>query len=632
MKRNLLFVLLALLSLAACSKNATTVESAGAATLVCYCKSDNPTEAGPILMYEHNNSVLAQYYDPEWGDNVIYLFHDAETGKELIMLSDENSILFIPADATLNHIESAAITFDYDTPYLMYGDFNAKTGSFIPEKWIPIEVETVLTKRGYNFGDSIRRSALNDFVLKFKDANFFKGCDSFLPANMRPGTMMTYIMQTITLAGMNVLMQTAGEDLQGEIREKQVEVATEFFIEDFVDAATNGLAGVSKGKTKLLVSMLSFANPAGIAVQTYRYIKKAATGAFPSDDLEVTTGSSLLTSNVVGQSRRLSPGLSTMAVKMPESESPFILSFNVSNITKTSATFSGSSSAGSGYGHAADVVLEQGFKYTEKRSGTTHYVQSSGLGSKTVDLKPATAYSAVAYIRTLSGKDWYSKAVDFISRGALLELSPYNSFGFTLEGGEKETGVTVGDGASLKITNPLPWCKVNYSDGVLTVSVKKSMIERSGSFTLETTSPYGETESISVPVNQFSMLEWDGTSWHFEEVTNSSYKNSYDLTIISVAAKDFYFGTGEGDVKEKEEKEIGIDDKGNLNIMIANYYKYKMNYGYGYIYMYYKSTHCLERIDENTAKSHVVWENGGSNTGYLKTSEGEGDYVGTRTN
>lgn len=591
-------------------------------TLVTYAKEQPPARPAPILMYEFQNSVLAQYYDPDEPDQLIYFFRQAGQDRDIMMVADKDNILFFPAKNTNKSLYCALLSRENGLQDILYGVFNTVAGQFLVTGNYPIEVQLASTKRAYNYGDDIRRSFLNDLVLKFKDQEFFGGIDAYFPDFMPVGTIFRHIMQTLTITGMQVIAKEAGDDLKEEIAYKTVEVSRDAFVDDMADLASIG-AGKAVAKTlKVKVAVMPYSSTTKIASHVFRFMDKARTGEFPSEDA-VTYGSSLFTNNVFNQSTRMAPAMSNLYLTEDSSQTHFILSCNVSNITKNSATISGTSAAGSGYGHAADVVMEQGFRLTERRTGNTQHISSSGLASKTVDLKPATAYVASSYVHTLSGRDWYSTPVAFITRGTLLEFSPSSAFRFPLEGGEQATGVTVGDCASWKVLSAPAWCKVYYSTSSIQVVASKTSIDRQGEIVVETTSYYGEKERATIQVSQSTMMSWDGTSWHFEEVGDSPHKGSFDLTVTSVADEIFSISYW----PNPQRAEIYCDSEGRLIITLSNYEKHSLFQGY--LYAYYLTKHTFERIDYRNAKATTDGESGGGSSGYVKTGESHAEFVGT---
>jgi hypothetical protein len=201
----------------------------------------------------------------------------------------------------------------------------------------------------------------------------------------------------------------------------------------------------------------------------------------------------------------------------------------------------------------------------------------------------------MAYIKTMSGKEWHSNVVRFITKGTLLEFSPLNSFSLSVEGGELSTGVVVGDDARWEVVSAPSWCTVHYSDTDIRVSANKSTKERSGEIVVETTSPYGEKQSKTLPVTQKS-LSWDGTVWSmqysFHLVSASgdehfNWENDIPGSISSTfyvenAAAGSYIDTGVsfGSMKkvsdtvlsfhnsQSEEHEIQVDEEETVKVKI----------------------------------------------------------------
>lgn len=466
-------------------------------TLAYLAVKELPAEPGPILMAEIEGDVLAMYDDPEQPDCGLFYFQDAATRNRLLMLTGEKNIFFIPAENTGNTVQIAAFNQEEGLENILVGNYNVRTGAFELTGSYPTGFSNASTKNGsYNYGDDIRRLFKRQVLDEIADKGSELGSvlSACLPKYLPVGNMLSSLCRTISVVGLAELKRDAGTDLGDEIDRSFVKI---------------GLGTA--------IDLMPYSDKAAILRQVYRFSEKALTGDFPSEsDIESKSGP--MSSMFMWQADRFYPGVQNVEV-LPEGPNPFIISFNVSNITRQGATFSGSSSARSGYTGVDAAMWEQGFKYVRERDGWDSSVRSEGLASTTVYLSEASAYVASAYVKTMGGKEYTSNAVRFVTRGTRLDLGAV-AFAFGRGGGSAGTEITIGDDATLKVISAPSWCKVQYSTTSLECTVEKGYTDREGSIVLETTSPYGEKDTASIAVIQVAD-PWDGTMWNLHMTFHS---------------------------------------------------------------------------------------------------------------
>lgn len=603
--------------LIACNKKADIVsdEDTLDITLAYYNKTVRPANAGPILMTEMDGDVVAMYYSPIMSDCNIFYYQEPGTNEQMLMMVSDESIILAPLNSEDNPVKIAAFTWEEGFDTLLLGEYDLQTGRTIITGSATIGLETVpTTKAPYHFGDDFRRSLKEGLLDKIRTEGSDLGAAVnavFPPA----GSMISAICKSISLVGMQVLQQDAGSVLGDEIS-ATIETTSmdHIFYSPLADYTYNavGEAILRTGRfKKLKVKLMPYSTVEAISRQVYRFSEKAALGMFPTDESAISQGSASLSSRVLTQSGCYYAGV-TNGVTMPDdSRNPFIISFKVLEVGQKTATFSGSSSATSEYGHASDVVIEQGFVYRMERGGSETYVRSEGLGNKSVTLSPATSYIAAAYVRTLSGKEWYSKSVRFITKGTLIEFSPVSAFSFSMEGGEKSTNVIVGDGASWTVLSAPSWCTVHYSNTTLRVIAEKTNKDRSGEIVVETTSAYGERQTATIQVSQFARLVWDGTVWHFIATDKQGESYEFDLIVNNVAGGQFSISYE----SEEDDKSIWLDENGNL---VVRLYFYGIYQGGGngiinnfYVWEWREGIYTFIRLDPDFATGTVERKGGG---------------------
>jgi len=545
------FALLA--NLIACSKAEKEIEQevdTVHGTLAYYAKDWTSTQEGPLYMTEINGAVMSLYTSPKMPECEIMYYQAPQNHEQWMMMISNDNIFFIPMDASGTTVEIYAFGKEEGFSTLLTGAYNTRTGVFNPTGAYPTGVEIAQTKAEYDDFDWVRRS-LKSGVIDPLFTYAAKLC-SVIP---HVGTIMGDAYKTAEVVSLMHLMDGAGTVLGDEIKQTLVINSSAYALGKMYDETSSKDSYADK-TVKLLIDMMPFAAQEMVSRQVYRFSEYTRTGEFPSDEEDISQGVYSLNTRILNQSNKYYSGVTNVSI-LPEPDNPFILSIHVSDIGERTATFSGSSSAGSGYGHASDVMVEQGFKYIREKDGHENYVKSDGLEAKSVTLYPASAYMAMAYIKTMSGKEWHSTAVRFVTKGTLLEFEPLNSFSFSSEGGELATNVIVGDEAKWEVKSAPAWCTVRYSSTDMRVSAQKGSIERAGEIIVETTSPYGEKESASLPVIQKS-LSWDGTVWsmhysfHLDKATGDEHFSWEDdipgpissTFIVGNAAAGEYADTG----------------------------------------------------------------------------------------
>ena len=476
------------------------------ATIAYYVKNDTQAQAGPLYMTEIDGAIMALYTSPKMPDCDVVFFQDSQTQERTIMMLSNENIFFIPMDAKGYKVQISAFGREEGFNTLLIGEYNTRTGKFTQTGSYPTGVETLQTKAEVDDFDWVRRSFKEGLV-----DPLFGNVSLLCAAIPKVGSILSHGYKTAHIMALHSLLDGAGTVLGDEIKQTAIKTAFPSALD-----AIQKVAGAEEENQRLativlILDLMPYSSKDLVSRQVFRYSEKEKGGAFPIDEEYISSGTSSLGSSILGQADYYYNSVTTPSF-LPSAKTPFILSFSVSGIGEDTATFSGSCSATSEYGGAAEVLVEQGFKYIRERDGYETYVKSEGLGSKSVWLSPATSYMAMTYVKTLSGKEWYSNAVRFFTKGTTLEFSPLESFIFSYESGEQVTNVRVGDGATWEVKSAPAWCTVHYSNTDIRVSTQKGGSERSGEIVVETTSPYGEKESASLPVVQKS-LSWDGSVW-----------------------------------------------------------------------------------------------------------------------
>lgn len=182
-----------------------------------------------------------------------------------------------------------------------------------------------------------------------------------------------------------------------------------------------------------------------------------------------------------------------------ESQPEYRVNVNVSNISSSSATLSGSYVEV--YGGAS--IFKMGYRIIGPDGEED--IDAWKLPAKQItNLKPGTTYSVYAYLSstsTASGK-YTSKTITFTTLEDNITVSP-ESLSFDAEGGTKTVTVTATEGVKWSVTSYPGWTKVSTSDNVLTVTVGEGdEEERSGSIVIEAQMLSGEVKNVTINISQ----------------------------------------------------------------------------------------------------------------------------------
>lgn len=571
MRHSSIIALSGILFLLSCGKDSGTIESlkpqeiSYEATYIFYDGDTAPSKNGAVAMLEMDGDVLGALYDANLtpaGHNVFY-FQDSYTHTRSMCLLHDDYMLFAPLEAEGSVIKPV-VAFYRETGFgtVYSGEIDIRTGKYTVQEVIPLEAELASTKGGAFDLDDIRMSFVDGILRPLEEwgTDIDQKIRLITLGQFRIGKFISSMTKYVAINGKVMLMSGAGQPFQQDMFSEVGTEISNIIVDESLDMVSGAVAAPIKLKIKSVLDMEE------VAKSIVLYSVLAYKRAFPSDAqakaaIDETIGPAFVRGGQMLPASRWSPLASDCI-------SPFNISFKVTNVGKNSATFSGSSTFSQfGQTHAADALIESGFAYYPQKGGEKKFVTSEGLQSKTVTLREATAYSAAAYMHTLSGKDWYSSSVNFVTKGTRIEFSPKESFEFGLKGGEQTTDVIVGDFATWKVESAPSWCTVGYSDKNMWVTVAEGKTEEQGEIVVSTTSPYGETDRASIPVSRTEILGWDGTKWRFEG--NSAW---IEISIQNAANGVYtteYNRSGWGDliIPGDEEFIMTLEDNGDLKLV-----------------------------------------------------------------
>ncbi|MBP5637251.1 MAG: BACON domain-containing protein [Bacteroidales bacterium] len=471
----------------------------------------------PVMVMAKDGAVLIGY---RYADNNVFLFQDAKEHERWIMSAGEKNIVFTSVEPDSDGRFPIAFLNAEEELNTMFFGYMWEWGEYEYVGEMSLGIEDIPTKAAYNFGDDIRQIIKKDLYDKLSSAG---GVDELEFLNWGGIPMGDFIKDVMTVGSIGNLVLADGAGT--EFREDVVNTAES----QFTDWATGKVQGV-----------ILNAIPCPLVRNLAKYGLKKLEKAIAGDSyVEREPDEDEIDSEIIYPvfSRMISIE-ETDVWEIPEERNPFSLSVSVSDIGENRATFSGKSSYNSDeYGHAYDAPIEQGYMYKRVRDGRETYVQSENMASVSVELETGTKYVVSSYVRTISGKIWYSSNHKrFYTKGARLEFSPVSDFGFGPDGGEQSITVTVSDDAIWRIKSSPSWCKVSATSNTITVSVGQSNKDREGEIVVETTSVYKETKSAKLLVSQkdfnWNNTKWKMTGWYIygsgskqKETTEAEFKN-----------------------------------------------------------------------------------------------------------
>ena len=621
----IIWVSACVLALVACSKKSGTIEPLNKqevsyeATYMFYDGDAKPSRNGAVAMLEMNDDVLGMLYDATLtpGGHNVFFFQDSETQTRSVCLIHDDYMLFAPLETDGTTIEPV-VAFYRETGFgtVYSGELDTRTGKFTVHDIIPMEAEAAATKSSAFDFDDIRMSFVEGIFRPLE--NWGTKIDQTIRmltlGQLRVGKLISMITKYVAISGKVMLMDGAGHAFRQEMF---TEVSTEIsniIVDESIDMIEGAVAAPIKMKIKSSMDMEE------VAKTLVLYAEYGFKHAFPSDSqakakIDDTIGPAFARGAQVLPASKWSP-LSSDCV------SPFNISFSVTNVGRNFATFSGSSSFSQfGQTHAADALVESGFAYYPQKGGAKQFITSEGLQPRSVSLKEATAYSAAAYMHTLSGRDWYSSGVNFVTKGTRIEFTPKKSFEFGLKGGEQSTDVQVGDYATWKVESAPSWCTVRYSDKTLWVSVNEGKNPQQGEIVVSTTSPYGETDKASIPVSRAEIKGWDGTKWRFENKYCWVELSIVDATNSVYTADYTYEGWGDCIPPNPKEYTMTLEDNGDLKISLHDEL-------WVFYTIYIDAVYTIKRTGEDTAS--MSYHEVDTQEGHGITQELKREFSGTR--
>lgn len=518
-----LTLLIELSLLSSCKKEGDNiiVENKCYVSIAYLANDDKPKEFSPILAYSCDTESLVQYYSPEFSN--INVFRYEKNGERIIMLASDENLVIAPINNNGENIYILNAAEGLNT--LFYGTFD---GQFKLCGEIPLEIEETSTKSSYNYGDEYREIIKHGLFDKLASKGGKIG-DAMSIATFgmcHAGDLFSSLSRLYSIIGTLGLANGAGSDYQ----EEAINSVEEYYTDIIKDIS-------QKAILKLVPCGLQ--TIAGWTLKVCEFCISSFTDTDTISEEDMYVSQEEYITPVFYRIKSLSP-LNNWEV-VPEDRNPFLLDIKVSNIGETSALFSGTSSYGSsGFTHAQDAVIEQGYMYFKVKDGEKTYLPSEGMASKEVSLSKGTHYQAYAWVHTLAGKDWYSVAKSFYTRGAVLSFSPFSEMGLDHSGGVVSTNVIVSDGATWKIVGSPSWCSISINENAISVSVQKSSGDRDGRIDIETTSVYGEKTTASIYISQ-KQYNWDNTSWRVEGTykwsdSSTSWPMKFEVTFRSISS------------------------------------------------------------------------------------------------
>ena len=474
-------------------------------TLAVYAGEDLPGKFAPVAVFENSGYAITEFYSPDFPETNVFLYMDGDESDKSVIIATDNNIVFSSFD---NPSECFILNFD-EGYYTLFFATIGDDGSVEITGSTSLEIEEPTTKAAVEWGDGIRRTIKEKLIdqLAQKGSALADVVDAVTFNTLPIGTIINGLTTYATITANIVLADGAGDIFKEEVAET-VKMQIADFAAGQVEGAVVKMLGVKLNLSRCYMYDL--------VTNWMLMAAKKVLSDVDWDSIDITAKEKASANEdyiypVFLRAKRMSnAGEWTV---LPEETNPFSLSVYVEDVGEDSAVVGGKSDYKyDGYTHAYDAVLEQGFVYYNASDKTPKYVTSSYLSKVTLSLSPGTAYYVQAYIRTITGKEWYSSACPFTTRGAILEFYPYDEFGFSMDGGEETTNVRISDGGSWRILDSPKWCKVKKEDMSITVSVGESKKEREGEIVVETTSKYGEHKSASIRVSQQD-AKWDNTKW-----------------------------------------------------------------------------------------------------------------------
>ena len=594
-------------------------------TMVRLADGVEVSKPGPIILFEQSGAILAEYVNPKESDFDIFFFQDGVNHEQMLILIGNDNALFLPLDPSEDgHDNVALINSEEGFMNMYFGYFNSGTRTLSIKKTIPLGDVENTTKAAVNPGDEYRRIIKERLIDKIA-SNLSKWGDAidlatlgYLPVR----EAISMMGMTVSCAGNTVLMDGAGTEFANDAWET-VEDEVSDYVSDEVTNIFTKVAFKVKFKRAIMQEESQVAKHVAKRVRKTMFGKSPKIAEISDEESDGLTSSIFSRANVFRSIMSLRPG--------DYSKCPYKLSVSVTGVTKYYATFNGSVDF-IGYGGTSAgpeaAVVEQGFVYKNYSTGEETYVISDKMKSQTVRLEPATKYAVWTYVSTFVG-EWRSWHEDFYTKGTKLEVNP-DYISCRLDGGEYELCVVVGTDATLKVLQHPSWCKMvpeRLSPTVFSynVSVSSSSIEREGNIVFETTTPLGETGTVSVPVTQIKELPWDNTSWVFTDQYNVwSSNGKWDIDIVSVDKGVYWSHTdwehgadgspAHGDGNQRDQVFTLLPGEDNTLIL----YK-KLNVDLFTYHGYIIHEHIITRIDENRAT--MKWQKRDYENGILKAEE-----------
>lgn len=248
------------------------------------------------------------------------------------------------------------------------------------------------------------------------------------------------------------------------------------------------------------------------ALLAYKYGLSSYTSSYEFNETQIDNMlSSLSLSSLLSQEVQSEAG--------SEAQEDYTLQVSVSNITKTSATLSGSYTGG---GQAA--ITDMGFRY-HMAGGLDITLPSSGLGAITLnELEEGTAYFVYAYL--VAGGVEYRSAVKDFTTDSDFGVSP-SSLIFENAGGTKAVYVASNiHTLSWTITSKPSWCNIERAANSFFVDVEQSTEQRSGEILITATMDDGTTLEATVAVAQYGP-EGEGTNYYYMGSSDASSISHY---------------------------------------------------------------------------------------------------------
>lgn len=504
--------------------NNVVVDNKSEISIAYLVNSDKPKEFSPILAYYCDAESLVQYYLPEYPD--INIFRYEKNGEKVLLYACDENLIIAPINDDGSNIYILNAAEGLNT--LFYGTYN---GQFELCGEITLEIEEISTKSSYNYGDEYRAIIKHGLFDKLasEGGKIGNALSVATFGKCHAGDLFSSLSKLYSVIGTIGLADGAGSDYQ----EEAIHTVEGYYTDIAKDLAQKAVLSLVPCDLKTIAGWTLKVCEGFLTSET------VSEGDITVSEEDIYASQEEYITPVFYRAKSLHP-LENWEV-IPEERNPFSLTIEVSNIGETSARFSGSNTYRNiGYTHAQDAIIEQGYMYVTVSDGEKNYLASEEMASKDVALSKGTHYHAYAWVHTLSGKDWFSVAKSFYTRGAILSFSPFSELGVDHNGGVVSTNVIVSDGATWKIVESPSWCSISIKENTISVSVQKTQSDRDGHIDVETTSVYGEKTTASIYISQ-KQYNWDNTSWNVKGTykwsdSSKTWPLEYEVTFRNISS------------------------------------------------------------------------------------------------